>query len=104
MLNQDGFTYWVSIFNVETVPWSAVERVELSQDRFVKNLIGRYLPDFCPTLSVFTRSELGDRPIWERFFRWIGTGDKVFMAPYLTRSKKEVFELLQTYLAVSKET
>ena len=102
VVNQDGFTYWISIFKVETVPWKSVERIDLSQDRFAKLLTGRFCHDTLLTLSVYTGSGPKDWTIWERTFRWLGTGDKVFMAPYLARRKREVFDLLQAYFSAWK--
>jgi len=102
VLDKDGFTYWVSIFKVETVPWHVVDRIELSQDRFVRFLVGRFLPDSFLTLAVYTKTNPHDWTIMEKFWRWMGIGDKVFMAPYISKSKNEVYELMRTYLVASK--
>jgi hypothetical protein len=102
ILDHHGITYWVSIFKVETLPWTAVDRIELSQNRFDKGLIGKFNPNICRTLSLYTHRDFPTATMIGRFNRWSGLGDKIIMVPHLKKSKVQVFDLLQTYLTASK--
>ena len=102
VLDKKGFTYWKNVFEFETVRWENVDRIDLCQDRFAKKIIGRFYPNFFPTVSVYTLSRIHSTSKLERFSQWMGFGDKVIMCQYLTLKNSEIFELMQTYLAASK--
>jgi hypothetical protein len=102
VLDKDGLKYWVGIIKVESVPWKNIERIELAQDRLTKKITGRFNPDICLTLSVYTRTNPGKQTIFERLNQWNGTGDKLILNPCLINNKREIYDLMQTYLVASK--